>query len=125
MLVAVLLACNDLPPAVPVSSETGARLPRTWGVDCGGTGDFLSIQDAIAASRSGDTIQVAPCTYFGALDLLGKTLRVESTGGAAATIVNAAPGTAALKVANGEGPGTTVSGFTFQGGGGIEDGVVD
>ena len=34
-------------------------------VDCAGGGDYLTIQEGIAAASEGDTVLVAPCTYVG------------------------------------------------------------
>ena len=36
---------------------------RTWTVDPGGSGDFKTITDAIAAATTGDRILVGPGTY--------------------------------------------------------------
>jgi hypothetical protein len=126
MLVVLLVAClDDSSTTPPRVAATASRLPWTWVVDCAGGGDFLSIQDGIAAASSGDVVEVHACTYFGAIDFQGKTLRVEATAGPAATTLLAVPGSAAVKVKGGEGPGTALVGFTISGGGGIEDGVVD
>ena len=126
MLLALLAGCLDnSSTAPPVDAGFSPRAPWVWVVDCAGGGDFLTIQDAISAASSGDVVQVRPCTYFGAIDFQGKTIRVESTDGAASTTLLAVPGAAAVKVKGGEGPGTALVGFTVSGGGGIEDGVVD
>ncbi len=126
MLVLFLLACGSDPgPVAPTPTASPARIPKTVVVDCLGGGDYLTLQDAVAASRSGDTLQARPCTYFGRLDFQGKTLRIESTDGAAVTTIQAVPGDAAVEADHGEGPGTAIVGFTIAGGGSLEEGVVD
>lgn len=81
--------------------------------------------DAVAAARSGDTILVAPCTYYGSVDFLGKSLRIVSTDGPAATTILASPGHPVVSVRTGEGPGTVLEGFTLMGGGSPTEPVVE
>ena len=48
---------------------------------------YPTIQAAIDAAAAGDTVRVGPGTYNERIDFLGKTVVVESTGGAAETII--------------------------------------
>ena len=89
----------------------------TWVVDPAGAGDFEALQDALDAATDGDTILVEAGTYAAPFDLLGKQLVVESTQGAAATIIDGfLVGLPALSAVSGEPEGTVVRGFTITGG---------
>ena len=48
---------------------------------------YPTIQAAIDAAAAGDTVRVGPGTYNERINFLGKTIVVESTGGAAATTI--------------------------------------
>lgn len=79
--------------------------------------EFEAIQAAIQAAVPGDEVVVAPGTYAESIDLLGKTIVVRSTDGAAVTTIDATGlGEFGVTVANGEGAGTRVAGFTLLGG---------
>ncbi|HET8680833.1 MAG TPA: choice-of-anchor Q domain-containing protein [Micromonosporaceae bacterium] len=72
--------------------------------------DFATIQAAIDAAASGDTVLVEPGTYPERLDFHQKNVRVESTGGAAATTLRV-PGGTGVRI----GPGAAFVGFTVTG----------
>lgn len=79
---------------------------------------FATIQAAITASANGDIVLVAPGTYNGAINFLGKAITVASSGGPAATTI---VGTAAGRVvtfATNESSASTLQGFTITGGAG-------
>jgi hypothetical protein len=59
---------------------TSAALPAVLRVDCEGGGSYLTIQDAVEAAASGDTILVAPCVYEERVVALGKDLTLEGAG---------------------------------------------
>ena len=74
-----------LAPSLAVSAGLHAA---TLTVNGSGSADYTTIQAAVNAAASGDTISVAPGTYapfsFG-----GKAIVVESAAGAAATTIDA------------------------------------
>ena len=49
-------------------------------VDASGEGDFTSIQSAVDAAASGDTINVAAGTYEESINISAKTLTIEGAG---------------------------------------------
>jgi hypothetical protein len=89
-------------------------------VDCGGAGDFATIGDALAQAADGDIIDVKPCTYRESVDFGGKAVRLQSTDGAATTIVDGGDSGPVVRVDHGEGDGTALVGFTLTGGVGAD-----
>jgi len=67
-----------------------------------------SIQDAVNAAKPGDTIVVPPGFYFGGIDFKGKDITLQSTSGAASTIIDGNRSNAITV-----GPGGTIKGFTI------------
>src|SRR5690348_13679582 len=51
--------------------------------------DYPTIQQAIVASVDGDTVLVAPGTYFEQLDFLNRQITVQSTDGPVVTTIDA------------------------------------
>jgi len=81
---------------------------------------FTSIQDAIDVASDGDAIEVAAGNYEEALEILTDNLTLQSTDGAAATIIDAGGAINAIKIGEYNGTGThptgiTIDGFTVQG----------
>src|SRR5512142_2853747 len=70
--------------------------------------DYASIQAALdSALTAGDELVVAPGRYYEAIDFHGKAVWLHSSGGAAATIIDATGlNTSVATCASGEGPGT-------------------
>jgi hypothetical protein len=60
-------------------------------VDCGGGGEYLTIQEAIDAADSGDTLLIAPCEYPENLVVGGKCLTLQGFGPDVTTIVCTGP----------------------------------
>jgi hypothetical protein len=78
-----------------------------------------TIQSAINAASTGDTILVAPGTYYENIDFLGKAITVTSSGGAAKTIINGGNkgGMATVVFRSNEQSNSVLSNFTITGGG--------
>lgn len=64
--------------AVPAAAQSVIRVPA----------DAPTVQAGIQAALDGDTVLVAPGTYYEVIDLLGKAITVASEGGAAVTILD-------------------------------------
>ncbi|MBD3220956.1 hypothetical protein GF314_06905 [bacterium] len=95
-------------------------------IDIAVPADAPTIGEAIALASSGDRILVAPGTYAERIDYSGKDLVIESTGGAAVTVIDGGgePGHVVV-FASGESRAAVLRGFTVTGGfgSGGSDGV--
>jgi hypothetical protein len=80
---------------------------------------YASIQTAITSANNGDTVVVAPGTYSGDIDFSGKNITVQSSGGAASTIIDCNGSSASphkgFYIHSGE-TGAVIQGFTIQNG---------
>jgi hypothetical protein len=112
LLPSAAAAALSLLLADPLAASTG----QVWTVDDDGPADFPSIQAAIVAAASGDTIQVQPGQYT-RIDFLGKQLSIVSTGGPAVTVIDShlVQGQSAVRRINSQGP-ALLDGFTIRGG---------
>lgn len=79
--------------------------------------DQSTIQAGINAANTGDTVLVAPGTYFENIDFNGKAITVTSSGGAASTILDGGQKAPAVLFDKGETRASILSGFTIQHGG--------
>ena len=80
---------------------------------------YESIQSAIDYSNDNDEIEVAPGTYYEAINFNDKAVRLYSSGGPEVTTIDANGIAGAYHVVqciSGEGPGTILEGFTITGG---------
>ena len=78
--------------------------------------DHTSIQGAIRASRDGDIVLVAPGTYRESINFLGKAVSVVASAGASATTIDAERNGSAVTFATGEGPDSSIEGFSIVNG---------
>jgi hypothetical protein len=78
--------------------------------------DYATIQAAINAAASGDTIEVAPGTYVENLNFLGKAIRVTSEQGPQATIIDGNQNGSVVVFVSNEGPQSVLNGFTIRNG---------
>ncbi|WP_058187431.1 Ig-like domain-containing protein [Terracidiphilus gabretensis] len=80
--------------------------------------DQLTIQAGINAANNGDTVLVAPGTYFENIDFKGKAITVISAAGSTQTIIDGSKGNTQTVSFISKEPRTAIlSGFTIQGGG--------
>jgi uncharacterized protein (TIGR03382 family) len=91
-----------------------ASLAATRHVDASGAGTYATIQSAIAASSSGDRIEVAAGTYSECLDLGGLSLTIIGAGSVSSAISCGGSSAAAITVTSGE--ELTLQGFTILNG---------
>jgi len=79
--------------------------------------EFATIQAAIAAAESGDRVLIAPGTYVGSIDFLGKAIIVEGAEGAESTVIDGdgAPGHV-VNFVSGESRSALLRGVTITGG---------
>ncbi len=79
---------------------------------------YTTIQSAIDAANPGDTVLVAPGTYYENIDFLGKAITVTSSAGPATTIIDggARIGAATVNFLSGETLASVISNFTIRNG---------
>jgi parallel beta-helix repeat protein len=76
------------------------------------------MQAAINASNNGDTVLVAPGTYFENITFAGKAIAVKSSGGNKVTIIDGGNVSSVVTFENGECRKSLLHGFTIQNGNG-------
>jgi hypothetical protein len=86
-------------------------------------GEYPTIQAAIDAAQSGDSVLVSPGTYYEQVNLSGKQLVLHGVAGAAQTILDG-QGVQTVVIGANEPLGCEVSGFTIQNGNGYTSGGV-
>jgi hypothetical protein len=85
-------------------------------------GDRPTIQSAIDVARAGDTVLVAPGTYFENINFQGKAVTVESEQGPEVTIIDGNLAGAVVTFTSGEGRDSVLRGFTLQRGDATQQG---
>jgi serine protease len=103
-----------------------AGLGVSLGAACGGSAlaadrlvpqGYSSIQSAINASATGDRVLVSPGTYPESINFGGRRIRVQSTAGPTATIIDAAGlNRRVVQFTGGETAESVLDGFTIRGG---------
>ncbi len=83
--------------------------------------DQPTVQAGIQAAAAGDTVLVAPGTYFENLDFLGKAITVTSQGGEAVTILDGGSKAPVVTFKSGETRSAVLSHFTIRHGGPNEE----
>jgi len=106
----------------------GATAQTTWYVDVANTppgsgsvaDPYSSLDYALAqpTTVSGDTVLVAPGTYFENVTFPGRGVTVTATGGAAATTIDAGGAGSAVRMLGTDGTTMTLDGFTLTNGSG-------
>jgi nitrous oxidase accessory protein NosD len=76
--------------------------------------DRPTIQEAIDAASHGDTVLVAPGSYFENINFRGKAITVESAQGPEVTIIDGNLAGPVVTFVSGEGPASVLRGFTLQ-----------
>ena len=78
---------------------------------------YPTIQAAINASSTGDTVQISPGTYSGPIDTLGKAITVRGTGAPAVVIVSG--GASVVRCTSAETNATLIENLTITNGSGL------
>ena len=90
--------------SVPASAANVLNVPGT----------YATIQAAIAASSNGDTVMVAPGTYFENIDFKGKLITVQSAQGPSVTTIDGGNLAPVVNFSTAETAAATIQGFTLQ-----------
>jgi parallel beta-helix repeat protein len=90
--------------AMPVGAANVLNVPGT----------YATIQAAINASANGDTVLVAPGTYFENIDFKGKLITVQSAQGPSVTTIDGSNLAPVVNFSNAETAAAVLQGFTLQ-----------
>ncbi|MFO0982824.1 MAG: hypothetical protein U1E76_14020 [Planctomycetota bacterium] len=101
-------------PSVLLAMSAGWSLARASTITV--PTDYPTIQQAIDAAVSGDTVLVLPGTYVERINFGGKAITVASSQGAAVTTIDAGALGSTVTFAQGEGAAAVLAGFTIKNG---------
>src|SRR5262249_20828734 len=90
----------------------------TWRVNQSGSGDFTTIQAAIAFASTGDEIIVDAGTYTENIDYLGKNLWIRSASGLGSVSIDGGGAGSCASFQNHESPSAILEGFVLTNGAG-------
>ncbi len=110
------MGAAEFQPAAPIPTATPSAMPTPVGNVISVPEDVLSIQGGIDLASDGDVVQVAPGTYFEAINFGGKAIELVSTGGPYATIIDGHGLGPVVTFADSETTSSVLSGFTITGG---------
>ncbi len=79
-------------------------------------GDQPTIQAGIDTAQNGDTVLVAPGTYYENINFHGKAITVKSSDGPSVTIIDGSANGSVVTFNSGESTNAVLSGFTIQNG---------
>ncbi|UCF44435.1 MAG: right-handed parallel beta-helix repeat-containing protein, partial [Planctomycetota bacterium] len=118
MKAARMLGIVGVAVGVVLAGLAGQARGTTWYVDANGGADFNSIQAALddPCTVDGDEIEVAPGTYYEAINFSGKAVRLYSSGGPNDTTIDGTGNYHVVKCVSGEDANTILEGFTITGG---------
>ncbi len=91
-----------------------AAIPATAANVLNVPGTYATIQAAIDASANGDTVMVAPGTYFENIDFKGKLITVQSAQGPNVTTIDGSNLAPVVNFSTAETAAATIQGFTLQ-----------
>lgn len=74
--------------------------------------DFITIQQAIEFAEEGETVLVAPGTYYETVDFMGKGITLKSEDGAESTVINALLQGSCVSFTSSESADSMLDGFT-------------
>jgi hypothetical protein len=105
MLATAILTVTTLVLSQPVTTARATyRVPQ----------DYPNIQLAIAAANDGDEVLVGPGTYIGGIDFGTKRIRLASTDGQAATILDGNLQAPVVRIRSGADRSTIIQGFSIR-----------
>jgi hypothetical protein len=106
--------CTAVCSAFVALLHFAAVLPATAAATIGVPAQQPTIQDGINAAASGDTVLVAPGTYFENINFKGKAITVTSSGGPNVTIIDGDDSGVVVTFATSETLKSVLSGFTIR-----------
>lgn len=77
--IGVILVCMEGIICEAKSENDEVSVEQTYVVSQDGTADFMTIQEAVDASCSGDTIRIMPGTYYESVKIYRKSVTLEGT----------------------------------------------